>query len=422
MKRKFVFSLTLGGCWLAVSLFFAIGWAQGLAYLLPPVYVWWVIIGIALLPGFLMSTMFFSNLMNQRLKTYPDITQNTTIIMCAHNEQYHIARAIHAILQQRYAGHIRLIVVDNASTDNTKQQIRIAAAHACANCSVEYLYCDKPGKANALNAGLQLVCTPYFLTVDADTYLEKNAVQRIMNHIVCRKCACVAGNLFVNNTHESIFSKMQNYDYLLSIAAVKRFQGSFHSTLVAQGAFSAYDTCEVRKIGGWQNVLGEDIVLTYRLLEQGLVSGYESQAVGYTVVPTTFNGLYNQRKRWGIGMLEGLRTVPPCKQGTAYSRYFTSVNLSVIYLDLAFLFGFIPGVVLACFGYYYFVGILTLYALAMCVILFWSMYRYQKKLGIPFHNSFIGFVCFLLFFQLIQSTAALHGYLIYLFHHKGEWK
>lgn len=35
---------------------------------------------------------------------------------------------------------------------------------------------------------------------------------------------------------------MQNYDYLLSIAAVKRFQGSYRSTLVAQGAFSAYNT------------------------------------------------------------------------------------------------------------------------------------------------------------------------------------
>jgi len=50
------------------------------------------------------------------------------------------------------------------------------------------------------------------------------------------------------------------------------------------------------------------------------------------------------------------------------------------------------------------------------------MYLYQKKLGIPFQNSILGFLCFLLFFQAIQSTAALHGYLIRLLHRKGEWK
>ena len=44
--------------------------------------------------------------------------------------------------------------------------------------------------------------------------------------------------------------------------------------------------------------MGEDIVLTYQLLRQKLPSTYEPGAVGYTTVPETFNGLYNQRKRW----------------------------------------------------------------------------------------------------------------------------
>lgn len=105
------------------------------------------------------------------------------------------------------------------------------------------------------------------------------------------------GNLFVQNPGASLTARMQNYDYLLSIAAIKRFQGSYQATLVAQGA------------------------------------------VGYTVVPETLDGLYNQRRRWAIGMLEGLSAVPPWKQGNAYSRYFTSMNLAVIYLDLTFLFG-----------------------------------------------------------------------------------
>lgn len=85
-----------------------------------------------------------------------------------------------------------------------------------------------------------------------------------MNHIVSCESVCVAGNLFVQNPKASLAARMQNYDYLLSIAAVKRFQGSYQSTLVAQGAFSAYQTEAVQQIGGWQDVMGEDIVLTYQ--------------------------------------------------------------------------------------------------------------------------------------------------------------
>ncbi len=421
MKAKFIYSICFGSLWLAISLFFAIGWAQEVCCILPCFYVWWVIIGIALLPGFLMSAMFFSNLLHWKHKEYPDTAEDTTIIMCARNEQNTIARSIQAILDQQYKGHIRLLVIDNASIDDTKQEIMNLQAVRLGNCSVEYVYCGQPGKANALNTALKMVCTPHFITVDADTYLEKQAVQKIMNHIVSCKSACVAGNLFVQNPKVSLAAKMQNYDYLLSIAAVKRFQGSYQSTLVAQGAFSAYETQAVVEIGGWQDVLGEDIVLTYQLLKQRFSSTYEAAAVGYTTVPKTINGLYNQRKRWAIGMLEGLSAVPPWKQGTAFSKHFAFVNLSVIYLDLAFLFGFIPGVILALFGHFYFVGLLTLFTVVVCILLFLSMYLYQKKLKIPFHNSICGFFCFLLFFQIIQSIAALHGYLIRLLDRKGDW-
>lgn len=162
--------------------------------------------------------------------------------------------------------------------------------------------------------------------------------------------------------------------------------------------------------------------MTYQLLEQGKASTYEPTAVGYTTVPIALNGLYNQRKRWAIGMLEGFSAVKPWQQGSFFAKYFTFVNISIIYLDLAFLFGFLPGVLLALCGYYYFVGCLTLFALAVSILLFSSVYIYQKKLDIQFQNSLIGFISFLLFFQLIQSSAALHGYVTRLLKGQEVWK
>ncbi len=422
MIKKFLFTLLFGGLWLFISTLFAFGWAADFIDYLPAVYVWFVIIGVALLPGFLMSSMFFSNLLHFGVGKYENTDEDTTVIMCAHNEEATIEEAIECVRRQNYAGYIRLIVVDNCSSDDTKNKVLEYANCCYSNCTIEYVYCDIPGKSNALNCGLELVDTCHFITVDADTFLDCNAVQKIMNHIVANKSACVAGNLFVKNAKSTILAKMQNYDYMISIAAIKRFQGSYKSTLVAQGAFSAYQTKAVRKLGGWRDCLGEDIVLTYQLLKQSKASTYEPSAVGYTIVPERLNGLYNQRKRWAIGMLEGFSAVKPWEQGSFYSKYFCFINFIIMYLDVAYLFGFIPGVILALFGYYYFVGCLTIVALLVSVVLYYSVYYFQKKLKIPFQNSYIGFLCFLLFFQPIQSAAALHGYVTRILRGNEVWK
>lgn len=422
MKRRFFCSIAFGFLWFLFSLYYAFLWENGIPSYISRVYVWWVIGGIALLPGFLMSAMMFSNIVFCRKKKFPDCCIPTTVVISARDEERHIYKAIKCILQQNYKGPICILVVDNGSKDQTSDIVyRLMEQNNNCRC-IQYLYCKNKGKANALNCALKKITTAYFITVDADTYLEKNAVQRIMNHIVCEKSVCVAGNLFVNNAKSTLLTKMQIYDYLLSIAAVKRFQGSYEATLVAQGAFSAYCTAAVREVGGWEDVVGEDIVLTYQLMELKGKSTYEPFAVGYTDVPENCKSFYRQRKRWASGMIEGLRVVPPWKQGTLYSKYFCSVNLSVIYLDLAYIFGFIPGVILAFQGYYYFVGCLTIYTLLISLLLYCSMYFYQKSLKIKFTDSITGFIFFVLFFQTVQSAASLHGYFLQLMRKKVKWK
>jgi biofilm PGA synthesis N-glycosyltransferase PgaC len=107
---------------------------------------------------------------------------------------------------------------------------------------------------------------------------------------------------------------MQQWDYRLGINGVKRMQAACNTALVAQGAFSAYWTDDLRAVGGWPDAIGEDIVLTWTMLgSRGLVQ-YEPLAVGLTVVPERLDRLLSQRSRWARGMLEGLRTHPPPKQ------------------------------------------------------------------------------------------------------------
>ena len=98
---------------------------------------------------------------------------------------------------------------------------------------------------------------------------------------------------------------MQGWDYRLGINGIKRTQAAYNSALVAQGAFSAYWTDDVRAAGGWPDAIGEDIVLTWTLLGSRGIVQYEPVAVGFTGVPTSLRALLRQRSRWARGMFEG---------------------------------------------------------------------------------------------------------------------
>lgn len=427
MKQKCSFFLSIAGAlvWLFLSIWLAVPWIAHLDEKLPLVYVLLVVFGIALLPGYLMCAMFLSNLMNRKRMplTGAGTEQAVTVVICARNEERIIYRTIRAIAEQKYPGPIEILCVDNGSTDRTRAEILRAAEQLQSQTRrIRLLECAQPGKAYALNTALEEVKTRFFLTVDADTLLEKTAVAAIVERITVSGAACVAGNLLAAQPATWV-QKMQIYDYLISIAAVKRYQGSYQSTLVAQGAFSAYDTHAVKRAGGWVQSAGEDIVLTYQLLAQGRASVYEPQAVGYTFTPGTLGALCRQRTRWAKGMIEGLRAVRPWGQPAASSGYFEALNLSIFFLDWAYVFGFLVGVVLALLGMPWFVGWLTLLTLPALLISSASVYRFQSKIpAVRIQNSFCGFICFVLFFQAIQSVCSLTGYLAALTKHALAWK
>lgn len=426
MKRQHKFFLTLAAAlvWLLFSAVLAVPWIRQASLSLPLGYVVWAVGGIALLPGYLMCAMFLSNLLNRKLPTAaPALRLPVTVLLCARNEAPHIYRTLQALAAQQYGGCMEVLCVDNGSTDCTCAEIRrAAAALGRPDFRIRLLQCPQPGKAHALNLGLAHVRTRCFITVDADTCLEKTAVNTILHRLTASGAACVAGNLLVGRA-QSWVQRMQVYDYAISIAAIKRYQGSCGSTLVAQGAFSAYDTRAVRGVGGWTQCAGEDIVLTYRLLATGRCSLYEPRAVGYTLAPETLPALCRQRTRWARGMLEGLRAVKPWQQAAMCSGYFETLNVSILYLDLAYVFGFLAGVILALLGWPLLVGWLTLLVLPLTLIGIFSVYDFQRRIpAVHIRHSLLGFLCYLVLFQPVQSLCSLTGYWQALTGRRLHWK
>ncbi len=222
---------------------------------------------IAYIPGLIVSFLALSLLLYRQPPFVADSASiPVTIVIAAWNEQESIAETLKYLAEQDHTGPMRIIVASNNSTDETAERALAAAAELGLN--VDVIFEGKPGKCFALNTALAAVTDPLIMTLDADTVTHPQAVRRL----VCRlehapdQVAAVAGAVMVKNGRDGFWAKMQEWDYFLGIAAVKRMQSSFQSTLVAQGAFSIYRTEKVRAVGGWPDAIGEDIVLTWRLM------------------------------------------------------------------------------------------------------------------------------------------------------------
>ncbi len=122
------------------------------------------------------------------------------------------------------------------------------------------------------------------------------------------------------------------------------------------------------EIGGWQDCVGEDIVLTWAMLVRGWRVGHAEDACCFTNVPDNLRQFVKQRQRWSRGMMEAFRQHPRILLTPRMSTLFVWWNVLFPWLDLAYTLCFIPGVIIACFGIYWVAGPMTLVLLPMALL------------------------------------------------------
>ena len=428
VRWKFGLAVTFAAAWLGFSIWLSIPWISGLAAHISLAAAIVIVALLAFIPGFVVA-MLFASLVLDRQPPFKVVSPTTgvTVLIAARNEEVAIGDTIHSLANQDYAGRCAVILIDNGSTDGTIAVAREAAAEA--NLNLVIFSEREPGKNHALNTGLAHVTTDLVITVDADTLLQLSAIRLLIARLESSppEVAAVAGCVLVRNSRSTFWSRLQTWDYFLGIASVKRMQGLFQTTLVAQGAFSLYRAASLREAGGWPDAIGEDIVLTWKIMEQGSRVYFEPLAVGFTSVPETFTVFARQRSRWSRGMIEGLRTVPPWRQQHGLAKVFTGLDVAIPFLDAAYVFLWIPGLVLACFGKFWIVGPMTLAVIPLTLAVYAVLYHYQNKrvfqpLGLRVRRNRVYFFLFVVIYQVFMSTFSVVGYTQELSGRNRRWK
>jgi biofilm PGA synthesis N-glycosyltransferase PgaC len=435
---RFAIAVALTAAYVGFAVHVSAPWRAELDEAIGPVMAWVIPTLLAYVPGLLVGFLTFT-LLTLRYRAPRDEPPSApwptgrwpsvTVIVAARDEERGIGLTLERIAQLEYAGPIEVVLADNNSSDRTAEVAQATARqHDLDYRRVVEL---SPGKHRALNTALESVTTPLLITVDADTLLHPEALTFLVARVASRPqgqhvCAC-AGALVVENARANLLTRMQSWDFRLGINGVKRMQAAYNSALVAQGAFSAYWTEDLRAVGGWPDAIGEDIVLTWSLMASRGIVQYEPCSLGFTTVPVKVGEFRRQRSRWARGMFESLRRNPPHRQPRVLAKFVAGIDYLVPLLDVGYVFFWIPGVILFVFGNPLLFSWWSMLVIPMTLVIYGLLRRWQerhvfRRLGVHVGHDAGGFCGYLFAYLALTSTASLRGYVQYLSAAPRRWK
>lgn len=254
--------------------------------------------------GIFLATFFILTLLenlhrlkNPKMRGKPFVS----IIIPAYNEEVNIRRTIDSVQHLKYP-NFEIMVIDDGSTDET---LRIAKEMARHDKRIRVFTKPNGGKASAMNLGIFKSKADFIATLDSDSFVTPMALNRMMGYFGDDAVAAVTPSLKVYNP-QGWLPRIQQIEYLFGIfyRKVLSFVNVLH---VTPGPFSVYRKDFFVKHGGFdENNPTEDTEIALRMQSNHYKIENSINAVVYTVVPTSFMELLDQRKRWYYGLLRNL--------------------------------------------------------------------------------------------------------------------
>ena len=269
-----------------------------------------------------------------------------TVVLPAYNEEAVIVAAVDAALNLGYPG-LQVVAVCDGSKDATlerlirrfslervsrelsagiKTQPILQAWGSPAYPSLTVIDKLNGGKADALNAGINAAGTPLVCCCDADTLIERGALQLLALPFTERPTAATAGSVepynglrplpggrFRRGSPPNWLARMQLVEYARAFYFARMGLDPLHSMLLISGAFGLFDRNIAVEVGGYSvTALGEDLEFVMRIHQHLRVKArpyrikFVPTAVAWTEVPEDLASLKSQRIRWHRGLLESL--------------------------------------------------------------------------------------------------------------------
>jgi biofilm PGA synthesis N-glycosyltransferase PgaC len=219
-----------------------------------------------------------------------------SILVPGKNEGRHLSKLVQSLARQTYK-NIELIVVDDGSDDNTPTICRRLQAEGKIDAFIRNEI--RGGKASAANTALQHSTGSYIVHLDADSHLDKDALEKILLPFYLKdNVGAVGGDVRVANSSDSFASRLQSIEYYKTISAGRTASSQLNILRIISGAHGAFRKDVLERIEGWDVGPGLDGDITLKIRKLGYDVLHQVDAVCYTNVPTSFKKLSKQRYRW----------------------------------------------------------------------------------------------------------------------------
>jgi cellulose synthase/poly-beta-1,6-N-acetylglucosamine synthase-like glycosyltransferase len=264
-----------------------------------------------------------------------------SVVVPAYNEERVIASTARVMLELDYPEH-EVIVVNDGSSDRTLGALVDAfdlepyetfVRHVFPHSEVRAMYRSREhpnlvvldkvngGKADALNAALNVARYRYVCGVDADTWFDRKALLKGMRLAVqdpARVIGVTSHLTTARNPEEAMSAPQgrrridlhplmayQHLDFLRAFFNNRTAWSRGNYMLCSPGAFAIWRRDVLEEVGGYSRTFTcEDIELTFRVHEKYLREGRDYQIlcltdnVATTEGPDTVGKLVSQRERW----------------------------------------------------------------------------------------------------------------------------
>ncbi len=285
---------------------------------------------------------------DQRRLLRSPLTPPVSVLAPAFNEEANVVENVRSLLMLDYP-LFEVILVNDGSSDDTLRRLVDAFDLRRSARSFEPALATKPvraiyespsypnlvvvdklngGKADALNAGLNLSLYPIFCAIDADSILEPDALLRLVRPFVdspgvtiaaggvvrvANGCDVRSGRVRkVHLPHRSL-PLVQIVEYLRAFLFGRMGWSTGNSLLVISGAFGLFEKRAAILAGGYAtDSVGEDMELVVRMHRyrreacQPYRIGFVPDPICWTEVPENLRVLRRQRTRWQRGLIDTL--------------------------------------------------------------------------------------------------------------------
>jgi cellulose synthase/poly-beta-1,6-N-acetylglucosamine synthase-like glycosyltransferase len=285
---------------------------------------------------------------DQRRLLRSPLTPPISVLAPAFNEEANVVENVRSLLMIDYP-LFEVILINDGSRDRTLGRLIDAFdLRRSARCFERVLACksirgvyDSPiypnllvvdkangGKADALNAGLNLSLYPLFCAIDADSILESDALLRLVRPFVdapgvtiaaggvvrvANGCDIHGGRVHQVRLPRRALPLIQIVEYLRAFLFGRMGWSTGNSLLVISGAFGLFEKRAAILAGGYAtDSVGEDMELVVRMhrkrreLRQPYRIGFVPDPICWTEVPDTLRVLRRQRTRWQRGLIDTL--------------------------------------------------------------------------------------------------------------------